>query len=264
MTLPASREILLTTSGAVATVVLNRPEKRNALDDSMIAGLKGALRAADADAAVRVIALRGAAPDFCSGFDLALLERMASATVAENLADADSLVELFVLIRRLSKPVVAVVTGRALAGGCGLATACDLALASESASFGYTEVRLGFVPAMVAAMLRRNLGEKRAFELMVRGEILPAREAERLGLINRVFADAELEERAGEYLAELAGRSATAVSLSKRVLYQQDALGFEAAVRVGADVNVIARMTEDMRAGVAGFLARRAAKRAEG
>lgn len=261
---PSAGAVRLDVAAGIATVLLDRPEKRNALDDAMIAGLHDALRRADADREVRVIALRGAGKDFCSGFDLAKLERMTSAPVEDNLQDADALASLFLLPRRLRKPVVALVTGRALAGGCGLATACDLVLAAESASFGYTEARLGFVPAMVAAMLRRNVGEKRAFELMARAEILPAREAERIGLVNRVFPDGEMEERVGEYLAELASRSPTALELSKRVLYGQDGLGFDAALRMGADVNVIARMTDDLREGVASFLAARRGGGAEG
>src|SRR5690606_23849989 len=130
--------------------------------------------------------------------------------------------ELFLVLRRARKPVVALVTGRALAGGCGLATACDLVVAAEGASFGYPEVRIGFVPAVVSAMLRRSVPEKRAFELMALGEVVSAAEAARIGLVNRVFPDADYEARAGEFLAELASRSTAAVQLCKRVLYQQD------------------------------------------
>ena len=249
-------EVRLTVSAGVATVLLDRPAKRNALDERMIAGLRDALARADADGSVRVIALRGAGKDFCSGFDLARLERMTSAPVEANLEDADALASLFLLPRRLRKPVVAVVTGRALAGGCGLASACDLVLAAESASFGYTEARLGFVPAMVAAILRRNVGEKRAFELIALGEVISAPEAERIGMVNRVFADDVMDERVAAYLAELAARSPSALLLCKRVLYGQDGLGVEAAMRMGADVNVIARMTDDLRAGVSRFLDR--------
>ncbi|CAN5538570.1 hypothetical protein BH24GEM3_BH24GEM3_07870 [soil metagenome] len=162
--------------------------------------------------------------------------------------------ELFLLLRRLRKPVVALVHGRALAGGCGLATACDLVLAAASARFGYPEVRIGFVPAMVMAILRRNLSEKRAFELIVRGEQLTAAEAERVGLINRVLADDRFEDEAAAYVADLAGLSTSAVQLCKRLLYHQDGMSFPAAVQAGADLNVVARMTEDMQAGVARFL----------
>ncbi len=248
--------LLVRREGGVARLVLNRPEKRNALDDALVGALKAALHEADADPAVRVIALEGAGRDFCSGADLSALRKIAGATVMENLADVDALAELFLLPRRLTRPVVALVRGRALAGGCGLATACDLVLAAESAQLGYPEVKIGFVPAMVMAILRRNVSEKRAFELIVRGAPIAAAEAERIGLVNRVFPDEAFDAESGAYLGELAERSASAVQLSKRLLYHSDAMGFEAAVRAGADVNVVARMTDDMKAGVARFLER--------
>jgi methylglutaconyl-CoA hydratase len=242
--------------GAVARLVMNRPDKRNALNAELVAALKSALREADGDAEVRVVAVEGAGKDFCSGADLSALRRIAGASAMENLEDVDELAELFALPRRMRKPVVALVRGRALAGGCGLATACDLVLAAESAQFGYPEVRIGFVPAMVMAILRRNLGEKRAFELIVRGNPITAGEAERVGLVNHVFADDAFDAEAAAVLDDLAGRSASAVELSKRLLYNSDGMSFDAAIRAGADVNVVARMTDDMKAGVARFLER--------
>jgi methylglutaconyl-CoA hydratase len=243
--------------GAVAWLTLDRPEKRNALDERLVEALKGALVEADRDDAVRVVALRGAGKDFCSGADLAALQRIAEASVLENLADVDALADLFLLIRRLRKPVVAVVHGRALAGGCGLATACDLVLAAADAQLGYPEVRIGFVPAMVMAILRRNVSEKRAFELIVSGRTIDAAEAERIGLVNRVLPASGFEVAAREYVQQLAERSPSAVQLCKRLLYQQDAMPFETAIRAGADLNVLARMTDDVRAGIRSFLERR-------
>lgn len=241
-------------NGAVAWLILDRPDKRNALNDALVEALKRALREADADNGVRVIAVRGAGSDFCSGADLSSLRRISEGSVLDNLDDVDALADLFLLPRRLRKPVVAVVHGRALAGGCGLATACDLVLAAEDARFGYPEVNIGFVPAMVMAILRRNVSEKRAFELVVGGEQISAAEAARVGLINRVLPAADWQAEADTYLRNLAERSASAVQLSKRLLYHQDGLGYEAAVRAGADLNVVARMTEDTQAGVRRFL----------
>ncbi|HEX2188524.1 MAG TPA: enoyl-CoA hydratase/isomerase family protein [Longimicrobiaceae bacterium] len=240
--------------GGVVRLVLNRPEKRNALNAELVEALKAALREADADPETRVVALEGAGKDFCSGADLSALRTVAEGGVMENLEDVEGLAELFLLPRRMRRPVVALVRGRALAGGCGLATACDLVLAAEGAQLGYPEVRIGFVPAMVMAILRRNVGEKRAFELIVDGRPITAAEAERIGLVNRVVPDDRFAEEADAWLAELAGRSASAVQLSKRLLYHSDAMGFEAAVRAGADLNVLARMTDDMQAGVRRFL----------
>jgi methylglutaconyl-CoA hydratase len=162
--------------------------------------------------------------------------------------------ELFVLIRHVRVPVVAAVRGRALAGGCGLATACDLVLAAASARFGYPEVKIGFVPAMVMAILRRNVSEKRAFELITRGAEISATEAERLGLINHVFADETFETEVEKYVAGFEKVSRSAVVLTKRLLYHMDGLTFDAALQSGVETNAIARMTEDCRKGIARFL----------
>jgi methylglutaconyl-CoA hydratase len=246
--------LLVRREGGVARLVMNRPDKRNALSGELVAALKAALREADADPETRVVALEGAGKDFCSGADLSALRTVAEGGVMENLEDVDALAELFLLPRRMRKPVVALVRGRALAGGCGLATACDLVLAAEGAQLGYPEVRIGFVPAMVMAILRRNVSEKRAFELIARGKPIAAAEAERIGLVNQVVPDEIFAAEAEALLADLAERSPSAVQLSKRLLYHSDAMGFEAAVRAGADLNVLARMTDDMQAGVRRFL----------
>jgi methylglutaconyl-CoA hydratase len=164
------------------------------------------------------------------------------------------LMELFALIRRVRVPVVAAVRGRALAGGCGLATACDLVLAARSARFGYPEVRIGFVPAMVMAILRRNVSEKRAFELIARGAEIGADEAERIGLVNHVFDDEQFEAEVETYVAGFEKMSRSAVMLSKRLLYHMDGMTFDAALQAGVDVNAIARMTEDCQKGIARFL----------
>lgn len=241
----------------VATVVLDRPERRNALNAALVAELRDTFRELGADESVRVVALRGAGPDFCAGADLREVRDSVEAGVLASLEDAQALGDLFVEIRRLRPPVVALVHGRALAGGCGLATACDLVLAAESARFGYPEVGLGFVPAMVMAILRRSMGETRAFELVALGQTIDAATAERYGIVNRVLADAGFEEASAGFLEELSGRSATAVALTKRLLYQIDGVDFEAAIRTGAEVNALARLTDDCQAGIARFLDRK-------
>ena len=248
--------VIYAVEGAVALVTLNRPEKRNALNDALVAALKDALRDADAREQVRAIVITGAGADFCSGADLSALKKISEASVEENMEDARSLMELYALTRSVRVPVVAAVRGRALAGGCGLATACDIVLAASSARFGYPEVKIGFVPAMVMAILRRNVSEKRAFELVTRGEEISADEAERIGLVNRVFADEDFEESVERYVAAFEKVSRAAVVLTKRLLYQMDGMSFDAALQTGADVNTIARMTEDCRAGIARFLMR--------
>ena len=246
--------ILYRLEGAVARITLNRPEKRNALNEILIADLKNALRKASDSAAVRVVVISGAGSDFCSGADLASLPKIADGSVAENADDARSLMELFALIRQVNVPVVAAVRGKALAGGCGLASACDLVLASASARFGYPEVKLGFVPAMVTAILRRNVSEKRAFELITRGAEIGAAEAKQLGLVNQVFTDEDFEPEVTAYVRAFEKLSRSAIALTKRLLYQLDGMSFGTALETGVDVNVIARMTEDCQKGIARFL----------
>ncbi|MFW5947834.1 MAG: enoyl-CoA hydratase/isomerase family protein [Gemmatimonadota bacterium] len=239
----------------VLTVTLDRPEKRNALDRALIDALTDALDDAASDPAVRVILLRGAGPDFCAGADLGALERMAGTSdPMENLVDARGLGDLLVSMRRHPRPVIAAVQGHALAGGAGLATACDLVLAREDAVFGYPEVHLGFVPAMVMALLRRAVGEKTAFELVARGDQFDAAAARDLGLVNRVIAADEWDTATRDYARELADRSPSALALVKRLLYGMDGLSFEEAVARGAEVNVLARLTPDTRAGLRAFL----------
>lgn len=240
----------------VATLTLNRPEKRNALNAELVQALKEALERAAGDGDVRVIALRGAGKDFCAGADLAELERIAGLGEEENLADARALGELFTRMRTLRKPIVAVVRGRALAGGCGLATACDMVLAHEGAELGYPEVNLGFVPAMVMAILRRKVTEGRAFELVARGHRIGAEEARAMGLVNHVFPEAGFEADVERILAELAARPASAVALTKSLLYELGDLGFDDGIERGARVNVEARMSEACREGVRRFLDR--------
>jgi len=249
-----SNSILYQVDGAVARITLNRPEKKNALNDALIAGLKDALVQANDDPEVRAIVITGAGSDFCSGADLSSLQKISGASVADNVDDARSLMELFTLIRQVRVPVVAGVRGRALAGGCGLASSCDIVLASATARFGYPEVKIGFVPAMVMAILRRNVSEKRAFELLTRGAEISAEEARDFGLVNQVFIDDTFEAEVTAYAHEFEKVSRAAVALTKTLLYQTDAMPFGDALETGVDVNVIARMTEDCQKGIARFL----------
>ncbi len=246
--------LLVTTEDSICFITLNRPEKRNALNDELISELKEALRQADEDESLRAIVIRGAGPDFCSGADLSALQKISGSSAQENLADAESLMELFTLIRQVKIPVIAAVHGRALAGGCGLATACDLVLAAGGARFGYPEVKIGFVPAMVTAILRRNLPEKRSFELITQGFEFSAGEAKEMGLVNRVFEDESFEQNVKEYVSVYRQVSRSAVILSKKLMYQIDGLNFQASLQLGAEVNTIARQTEDCQKGIARFL----------
>jgi methylglutaconyl-CoA hydratase len=235
-------------------LTLNRADRKNALNGPMIDALLSALEAAELQGDVRVVALTGAGQDFCAGADLSELLASAGRPPAENEAAALQLGEVFVRMRALPKPVVAVVRGRALAGGAGLVTACDIAIAQADATFGYPEVQRGFVPAMVLAMLRRAVGEKVAFDLVAAGRTLTATEAMHLGLVARVAPAASFDRTVAALLRDLSTTSATALALTKRQLYAIDRMDFSEAIRLGARVNAIARTTPDFRNAVERFL----------
>lgn len=238
----------------VLTLTLNRPAKRNALNAELIDLLHQELERSDLDAEIRVVVLRGAGKDFCAGADLEELLASADRDPAENEASALRLGALYQAIRRLPKPVVAVVQGRALAGGCGLATSCDFVLAADSAQFGYPEIQRGFVPAMVMALLVRQVGEKRALELTTSGRLLSADEAFALGMVAEVVPVAELETRAATRNTRYASLSLTAFALTKQLCYAQDGLPFGDAIKLGARINAMSRATPDFRAAIGAFL----------
>jgi len=244
----------VTTDGSIRVLELNRPDKRNALNDELIAALKDALHAADRDDELRAIVIRGAGKDFCSGADLSALQKIATASLEENLEDARSLGELYKLIRTVRQPVIAAVRGRALAGGFGLALACDLIFAHDGARFGFPEVKIGFVPAMVAAILRRNMSEKDTFATLTFGYEIGADELRDRGIVEGTIHGDDFEAEIIAIAKQYEKLSASAVQLTKRLLYDIDPLTFDAAIEHGAQVNATARMTEDCQKGIAKFL----------
>jgi methylglutaconyl-CoA hydratase len=246
--------LLTSLEAGVLNLTLNRPAKRNALNTELIDLLHQELERADLDGDVRVVVLRGAGKDFCAGADLEELLASAGRSLAENESSAMRLGDLFTRLRELPKPVLAVVHGRALAGGAGLASACDLILAGKGAQFGYPEIQRGFAPAMVTAILRRLVGEKIALDLVLTGRVLSAEEARTVGLISRVLPDAELEHEANTVAAALAQLSQSALGLTKRLYYQLDGMPLTEGIALGARVNAVARGTPDFREAITRFL----------
>lgn len=239
--------------GEIARITLNRPEKRNAINDRLLVELSDSLKLAGLNKGVRVVLIGAAGKDFCAGMDIATLKETSDSDVLKNMESAQRLADLFRALRSHPQPVIAAVRGRAFGGGCGLATACDVVLAAESAQFGYPEVKIGFVPAIVMSLLRRSVGEKRAFDLVAGGEPIHAGEALQIGIATHVYPDSEFEAKVEVYASALAEKSASAVALTKRLLYQIDNLPFDAAIEAGVQVNAIARATEDARRGFEGF-----------
>lgn len=240
--------VLVDREGGVATLTLDRPDKRNALDRRSIAELRAAITVCDLAADVRVVALRGAGKDFCAGLDLDELIASADLRPEENERRASELGEVFLALRALPKVTVAVVRGKALAGGCGLASACDLVVARAGSRFGYPEIDRGFVPALALTMLRRTVGEKTAFDLVATGRVLDAEEALRVGLVSRVLPAENFEADITKLLDSLAALPGSALALTKRLFYRLDAASFAEGVRVGAQVDAVARQTPDFRA----------------
>jgi methylglutaconyl-CoA hydratase len=240
-------------AGGVARITLNRPDKRNAITSEMMSTLRDALQRSSDDSGVRVLLMRGAGKDFCAGLDLSEVLKSAEDAHA-SLTSARQLGDLYIAMRRHPKPIIAAVHGRALGGGAGIATASDLIIAAESAQFGYPEVKLGFIPAIVATMLRRAVSERQAMELALTGEPMSAFRAHASGLINRVYPDTEFEAEVERYVARLAEQPATAMSMSKTLFYQTEGMSFEASIEAGVQANVQSRMTDDFKRGVERFL----------
>jgi methylglutaconyl-CoA hydratase len=240
-------------TGATGRITLARPEKKNALDYTAARELREALRELAADADVRVVLLTADGADFCAGADLAALHALLDASRSEQMKDAEALGDVFRVMREMPQVIVAAVRGRALAGGAGLATACDIVIAEEGARFGYPEVRVGFVPAMVMALLRRQIGEKRAFELVATGRQVRASEALELGLVSRVVSAPDFEGAVQQLVSELAAMPPEALRSTKQLFNSLDATNFEEGLAQAIRVNVEARSTAEFRDGVRRF-----------
>ncbi len=245
----------MSTSGPIGRITLARPDKKNALDRVTADELAEALFALS-ESTVNVVAIDADGPDFCAGADLAALEGMLDAPRSQQIEDAKALAHVYHTIRRMEKPVVALVKGRAYAGGAGIATACDIVLAHEEARFGYPEVTIGFVPAMVMTMLRRSVGEKHAFDLVSTGRILEAEEARAIGLVSRVFADKEFDQLSQAVLNQLADTAPSAMAATKTLFYKLDTLSFIDSISAGIIANADARATPAFREGVKRFTRR--------
>lgn len=243
--------------GPVLLLRLNRPDARNALNAELVSALHAEVLAAQSDSQVRCIVLGGAGKVFSAGADLKALQGLGAASSEANKADSQRLAELLRLIYTGPVPVVAAVEGAAVAGGAGLASVCDLVVAAQGARFGYTEVRLGFVAAIVMVFLLRCVGEKHARELLLTGRLVPAAEAWRMGLVNEVVPDGGAEARALDLAAEIAQASRTAVSSTREMLSLLPGMGLEEGLRYAVGVNAWTRTTDDLKEGVAAFLDKR-------
>ena len=239
----------------VATITLNRPEKRNALNAQVVTELKQAFAQAAKDKEAKVIVLAAAGDAFCAGADLAYLQELQTNSFEENVADSSHLKDLFYQIYTHPKVVIAKIQGHAIAGGCGLATVCDLSVTVDEAKFGYTEVRIGFIPAIVKVFLLRKIGEGKSKELLLTGDLISADEAKAFGLVNDVVSAEALDETVDQLAQKLVAKnSGQSMMLTKQMIAEVQAMGLEEGLQYAAEQNAKARATADCQKGIAAFL----------
>jgi len=248
--------LLLESTGHTATITLNRPDKRNSINTQMIADLQSALDEVEKTHA-RVVVITGAGKVFCAGMDLSMLQAIATQSPSENQEDSLRMAKLFRRIWSYSKPLIAAVNGHALAGGCGIATLCDFTIAVPEAKFGYTEVKIGFLPAIVSVFLTRQIGEKRARDLLLTGRIVEASEAKELGLVNEIIPTDKLMARVNELAEVLIAASPVSVTRAKRLLVSAAAASLDADLERAILENARMRSTPDFKEGIASFLEKR-------
>jgi methylglutaconyl-CoA hydratase len=249
--------LLVNLSDSVATVTLNRPEKKNALNDTLVSELSQVLDDLSEDKSTKVLIVQGAGDAFCSGADLGYLKVLKDYSIDENLKDSETLAKLFLKIYEFPKITISKVNGPAIAGGCGLATVCDFVFATENSKFGYPEVKIGFVAAIVSAFLIRQIGERRARELLLTGDILNAQQAFSFGLINKVLSNNEIDSYIAHFVNKMMRNSPQAIKRTKLIIND---FSFEEPANVLdklAKINAEFRQTSDFSEGVNSFLEKR-------
>ncbi len=251
--------LTLTNDGALALITFNRPEKRNAISYELIDELLRALTEVEQSDA-QVLILTGAGKAFCAGMDLDNLKALTGRTSEENRRDSETMGVLFRSIYEFPKPTVAAVNGPAIAGGCGMATLCDFTIASREAKFGYTEVRIGFLPAIVSTFLLRQIGEKHARDLLLTGRIIEAEEAFRMGLVNEVVAPEQVLERSRELALQLIENSPASLAATKQLLAGYSFTELNDQLKAAIDANARIRGTSDFKEGISSFLEKRKPK----
>ena len=251
--------MLLDEAGAVARITLNRPDKRNAISYELIDDLLAALAVCEKSDA-QIVIITGAGKAFCSGMDLDNLKAITSRTHQENVKDSQTMAKLFRTIYDFPKPTISAVNGAAVAGGCGIATLCDFTIASRDAKFGYTEVKIGFLPAIVSTFLLLQVGEKQARDLLLTGRIISAEEAHRIGLVTEVVDAGKELARAEELAAQLMQNSPASVRATKALLSDFAKRKLDDQIKVAVDENARIRTTKDFREGVTSFLEKRKPK----
>ncbi|NQW30784.1 MAG: enoyl-CoA hydratase/isomerase family protein [Ignavibacteria bacterium] len=247
-----------TISGPVATITMMRADKRNALNEEMVSELSAAFANVESNSSVKVVVLRGDGKAFCAGADLEYLQTISQNSAEENLEDSTRLMLLMKGISECSKPVIAMVQGPAIAGGCGLATVCDIVVASrQHAVFGYSEVKIGFIPAIVMVYLLRKIGDTQSRKLILTAKNIDATEAQRIGLITDVVEHDQLESYTNAMANDIAQNSSTSIALSKRMLNALHGMSVDSGLQYAAAMNALVRQTQDCKDGIQNFLSKK-------
>ena len=254
-----SNQVIYSVSDRIASIQLNRPEKRNALSASLVADLTSAFKQAEQDPNAKVIILKGGDKAFCAGADLGYIQSLQDFSYDENVQDSSNLAHLFRAIYLNKKVVIAQVEGHALAGGCGLATVCDFTFSVPQAKFGYTEVKIGFVPAIVMAFLIPKIGELKAKQLLLTGDIISATEAQQFGMINEVIAADAIQEHVHQFAQKLCKTAAdSSLTLTKQMIAKVQNMSLDEALQYATEQNALAREQADCKKGISSFLNKQA------
>jgi methylglutaconyl-CoA hydratase len=253
--------VTYTKENRIGYITLNRPEKRNALSSELVTSLKEKFSLAESDEDVKVVVLKANGESFCAGADLAYLQALQKFSFEENVADSTQLKDLFLQIYQLKKVVIANVQGHALAGGCGLASVCDFVFAVPEAKFGYTEVKIGFVPAIVLVFLVRKIGEQKAKQLLLSGALFQGEDAVRMGLVNFLCPKDKLDQSVNDFAKHLTeSNSGQSMMVTKKMIDEVQSMTLAQALTYACTTNANARATEDCKKGIAAFLEKRELK----
>lgn len=250
-------KIIVSEKGRTGMITLNRPDKRNSLDDEMIREIKDAVKACAVNDNIKSIVITGAGGNFCSGLFLEYLHKIQDFDVLQNKQDSENYKDLLLTIYSCPKPTIAMVDGYALAGGCGIASACDLIVAADKAQFGYTEVKIGFIPAVVMVFLLKRVSETHAKDLLLTSKFITGTEAYQIGLVNYVVDQYMLETFTEKLCDNINNLPASSVKLTKEMFRNVTSMSFDAALQYAVDMNTLTRMTEDCRNGIKKFLTKK-------
>lgn len=239
----------------IATIIINRPEKRNALNSELVVALIKAFVQAENDEHVKVIILKATGDVFSAGADLDYLKKLQANSFEDNLSDSNLLKNLFLKIYHQPKIVIAQIAGHAIAGGCGLASVCDFVFTTPEAKFGYTEVKIGFIPAIVSLFLIRKIGESLAKELLLTGDLITADKVKSIGLVNFISPPLQLENDVLQFAQKICNTtSSQSIALTKQLLNQVQDMPLGEALDFAAEMNAHARATNDCKKGIQAFL----------